>query len=170
MSTAVGNRCSPSRAVLPLIWRRTTARAVLPLLGRGTTAGCPILSFSYHFLIDVVLFGGLCSFFRVVSSARVFGSRWWTSWAASPPCQPRTFNIKALPHLWDNGCFLKCSTSASTPEEAYQQAEAEGQDCDRDECQGLLGKWRKYALEAIIKLLFISLFHDKCLLFMLELY
>ena len=29
---------------------------------------------------------------------------------------------------------------------------------------------RKYALEAIIKLLFISLFHDKCLLFMLELY
>ena len=31
-------------------------------------------------------------------------------------------------------------------------------------------KWRKYALEAIIKLLFISLFHDKCLLFMLELY
>ena len=30
--------------------------------------------------------------------------------------------------------------------------------------------WRKYALEAIIKLLFISLFHDKCLLFMLELY
>ena len=30
--------------------------------------------------------------------------------------------------------------------------------------------WRKYALEGIIKLLFISLFHDKCLLFMLELY
>ena len=30
--------------------------------------------------------------------------------------------------------------------------------------------WRKYALEAIIKLLFISLFHDKCLLFMLGLY
>ena len=30
--------------------------------------------------------------------------------------------------------------------------------------------WRKYALEAIIKLLFISLFHDKFLLFMLELY
>ena len=30
--------------------------------------------------------------------------------------------------------------------------------------------WRKYALEEIIKLLFISLFHDKCLLFMLELY
>ena len=30
--------------------------------------------------------------------------------------------------------------------------------------------WRKYALEAIIKLLFISLIHDKCLLFMLELY
>ena len=30
--------------------------------------------------------------------------------------------------------------------------------------------WRKYALKAIIKLLFISLFHDKCLLFMLELY
>ena len=30
--------------------------------------------------------------------------------------------------------------------------------------------WRKYALEAIIKLLFISLYHDKCLLFMLELY
>ena len=30
--------------------------------------------------------------------------------------------------------------------------------------------WRKYALEARIKLLFISLFHDKCLLFMLELY
>ena len=30
--------------------------------------------------------------------------------------------------------------------------------------------WRKYALEAIIKLLFISLFRDKCLLFMLELY
>ena len=29
---------------------------------------------------------------------------------------------------------------------------------------------RKYALEAIIKLLFISLYHDKCLLFMLELY
>ena len=29
---------------------------------------------------------------------------------------------------------------------------------------------RKYALEAIIKLIFISLFHDKCLLFMLELY
>ena len=31
-------------------------------------------------------------------------------------------------------------------------------------------QWRKYALEAIIKLLFISLYHDKCLLFMLELY
>ena len=31
-------------------------------------------------------------------------------------------------------------------------------------------KWRKYALETIIKLLFISLIHDKCLLFMLELY
>ena len=30
--------------------------------------------------------------------------------------------------------------------------------------------WRKYALEAIIKLSFISLYHDKCLLFMLELY
>ena len=30
---------------------------------------------SYHVLILVVLFGGLCSFFRVVSSARVFGSR-----------------------------------------------------------------------------------------------
>ena len=30
--------------------------------------------------------------------------------------------------------------------------------------------WRKYSLEAIIKLLFISLYHDKCLLFMLELY
>ena len=30
--------------------------------------------------------------------------------------------------------------------------------------------WRKYALEEIIKLLFISLYHDKCLLFMLELY
>ena len=29
---------------------------------------------------------------------------------------------------------------------------------------------RKYDLEAIIKLIFISLFHDKCLLFMLELY
>ena len=29
---------------------------------------------------------------------------------------------------------------------------------------------RKYALEAIIKLLFISSYHDKCLLFMLELY
>ena len=28
----------------------------------------------------------------------------------------------------------------------------------------------KYALEAIIKLLFISSYHDKCLLFMLELY
>ena len=33
-----------------------------------------------------------------------------------------------------------------------------------------VGDWRKYALEAITKLLFISLFHDKCLLFMLELY
>ena len=32
------------------------------------------------------------------------------------------------------------------------------------------GAWRKYALEAIKKLLFISLFHGKCLLFMLELY
>ena len=32
------------------------------------------------------------------------------------------------------------------------------------------GFWRKYALEAIIKLLFTSLFYDKCLLFMLELY
>ena len=30
--------------------------------------------------------------------------------------------------------------------------------------------WRKYALEAIVKLLFISLYHDRCLLFMLELY
>ena len=30
---------------------------------------------SYHVLILVVLFGGLCSFFRVVSSPRVFGSR-----------------------------------------------------------------------------------------------
>ena len=30
--------------------------------------------------------------------------------------------------------------------------------------------WRKYGLEAIIKWLFISLYHDKCLLFMLELY
>ena len=28
----------------------------------------------------------------------------------------------------------------------------------------------KYALEALIKLLFISLYHDKCLFFMLELY
>ena len=27
--------------------------------------------------------------------------------------------------------------------------------------------WRKYALEAIIKLLFISSYHDKCLIFML---
>ena len=33
-----------------------------------------------------------------------------------------------------------------------------------------VGDWRKYALKAIIKLLFISLYHDKCLLFMLELY
>ena len=33
-----------------------------------------------------------------------------------------------------------------------------------------VGDWRKYAKEAIIKFLFISLFHDKCLLFMLELY
>ena len=33
-----------------------------------------------------------------------------------------------------------------------------------------VGDWRKYALEAITKLLFISLFHDKFLLFMLELY
>ena len=33
-----------------------------------------------------------------------------------------------------------------------------------------VGDWRKYALEAIIKLLFISLYHDKFLLFMLELY
>ena len=33
-----------------------------------------------------------------------------------------------------------------------------------------LGDWRKYALEAILKLLFISSYHDKCLLFMLELY
>ena len=33
-----------------------------------------------------------------------------------------------------------------------------------------VGDWRKYALEAIIKLLFISLYHDECLLFMLELY
>ena len=33
-----------------------------------------------------------------------------------------------------------------------------------------VGDWRKYALEAIIKLLFISLYHDKNLLFMLELY
>ena len=32
-----------------------------------------------------------------------------------------------------------------------------------------VGDWRKYALEAIIKLLFISLFHDKCLLFMIVL-
>ena len=32
------------------------------------------------------------------------------------------------------------------------------------------GFQRKYALEAIIKLLFISLYHDKSLLFMLELY
>ena len=30
--------------------------------------------------------------------------------------------------------------------------------------------WRKYALEAIIKLFFLSSYHDKCLLFMLELY
>ena len=33
-----------------------------------------------------------------------------------------------------------------------------------------VGDWRKYTLDAIIKLLFISLIHDKCLLFMLELY
>ena len=33
-----------------------------------------------------------------------------------------------------------------------------------------VGDCWKYALEAIIKLLFISLYHDKCLLFMLELY
>ena len=33
-----------------------------------------------------------------------------------------------------------------------------------------VGDWRKYALEVIIKLLFISLYQDKCLLFMLELY
>ena len=33
-----------------------------------------------------------------------------------------------------------------------------------------VGDLRKYALEAIIKLLFISLYHDKCLLFMPELY
>ena len=33
-----------------------------------------------------------------------------------------------------------------------------------------VGDWRKYALEAIIKLLFISSYHDKCLLFMLDLY
>ena len=38
------------------------------------------------------------------------------------------------------------------------------------EIKGLQFIWRKYALEAIIKLLFISLYHDKCLLFMLELY
>ena len=35
---------------------------------------------------------------------------------------------------------------------------------------GFPSLWRKYALEAIIKLLFISLYRDKCLLFMLELY
>ena len=41
----------------------------------------------------------------------------------------------------------------------------------RRRCQGSpQERWRKYALEAIIKLIFISLFHDKCLLFMLELY
>ena len=33
-----------------------------------------------------------------------------------------------------------------------------------------MGVLKKYALEEIIKLLFISLYHDKCLLFMLELY
>ena len=34
-----------------------------------------------------------------------------------------------------------------------------------------VGDWRIYALEAIIKFLFyIFLYHDKCLLFMLELY
>ena len=31
-------------------------------------------------------------------------------------------------------------------------------------------KWRKYSLEATIKLLFIYSYHDKCLLFILELY
>ena len=42
LSTAVGNRRSPSRAVLPLILHGTIARAVLPRWGRGTTVGCPI--------------------------------------------------------------------------------------------------------------------------------
>ena len=49
LSTAVGNRRSPSRAVLLLILHGTTARAILPRLGRGTTAGCPIPSFPTTF-------------------------------------------------------------------------------------------------------------------------
>ena len=39
LTTAVGILRAPSRAVLPPIWRGTTARAVLPLWRHGTTAG-----------------------------------------------------------------------------------------------------------------------------------
>jgi len=53
----------------------TTTWAVLPLMDRGTTAVCPISSYSCQFLISFAVFGGLCSFFLVVSSARVFGYR-----------------------------------------------------------------------------------------------
>ena len=53
----------------------TTAGAVLPLVGRSTTAVCPVPSFSYHALILIVLFGGLCSFFRVFLLVMCFGSR-----------------------------------------------------------------------------------------------
>ena len=68
LSTAVGNRRSPA-------WSRTTARAVQPLHDHGTTAGYPHPSNSYQISIHVVFVVGLCSFFRVVSSARVFSSR-----------------------------------------------------------------------------------------------
>ena len=68
LSMEIGNRRSPA-------WSGTTAQAVLPLPDRGTVVGSPIPSYSFQILIHVGLFGGLCSFFHVVSSVSVFGSR-----------------------------------------------------------------------------------------------
>ena len=60
LTTAVGIRRAPSRAVLPPIWRSTTAGAVLPPVWRGTAAEqaryyrwMPSSIVSYHMLIHL---------------------------------------------------------------------------------------------------------------------
>ena len=67
-------------------------------------------------------------------------------------CLNLLYDLRVIEQTPCNYCTLLLTGSHSSISNSW-----------RDNC------W-KYALEAIIKLLFISLFHDKCLLFMLELY